>query len=95
MDDTQAPKAQDTVEVTLGERAVHVPAGGLFDRYRMQADLDEVAKDPRVAVVEFFRNQPKTEVFRRHGQPVQSENALLCCGAPTTSSSTARTRSWT
>jgi hypothetical protein len=49
MDDRQASKAQDTVEVTLGERTVRVPAGGLFDRYRMQADLDQVARDPRVA----------------------------------------------
>jgi hypothetical protein len=62
MDDRQASKAQDTVEVTLGERTVRVPAGGLFDRYRMQADLDQVARDPRVAGVEFFRNQPKVQV---------------------------------
>ncbi|GGR50482.1 acetoacetate decarboxylase [Streptomyces cinereoruber] len=67
MGDTQAAGPQDTVEVTLGERTVRVPAGGLFDRYRMQADLDEVAKDPRVAGVEFFRDQPKVEVRSRIG----------------------------
>ncbi|RAF11060.1 acetoacetate decarboxylase, partial [Burkholderia multivorans] len=48
--------------VTLGNRTVSVPAGGLFDRYRMQTDLDDVARDPRVGGVEFFRDQPKVEV---------------------------------
>jgi hypothetical protein len=38
----------ETVEVTLGERMVSVPKGGLYDRYRMQTDLDEVARDPRL-----------------------------------------------
>jgi hypothetical protein len=57
MDDTRAAKAQDTVEVTLGERTVRVPAGRLFDRYRMQTDLDEVAKDPRVAGIDFYRDR--------------------------------------
>ncbi|MEU6449733.1 acetoacetate decarboxylase family protein [Streptomyces sp. NPDC046979] len=89
MDDTQAPRPQDTVEVTLGERTVRVPAGGLFDRYRMQADLDEVAKDPRVAGVEFFRNQPKTEVQSRIGPTFTPNfyyamsNARLTMIAPT------------
>ncbi len=67
MADMQAAGPQETVEVTLGERTVHVPAGGLFDRYRMRTDLDEVAKDPRVAGVEFFRDQPKAEVRSRIG----------------------------
>jgi len=52
----------DVVEVDLGGRSVRVPKGGLFDRYRMDADLDEVAKDPRVASVDFFRTLPKTQV---------------------------------
>lgn len=52
----------ETVEVTLGARTVRVPKGGLYDRYRMQTDLDEVARDPRVSGVEWFRNQPKTQV---------------------------------
>lgn len=75
MDDTQAeaPRDRDTVEVTLGERTVRVPAGGLFDRYRMQADLDEVAKDPRVAGVDFFRSQPEVEVQPRIG-PTSTPN---------------------
>ncbi|MFE3170325.1 acetoacetate decarboxylase family protein [Amycolatopsis sp. NPDC059090] len=49
-----------TVDVDLGGRLVTVPQGGLFDRYRMDTDLDEVARDPRVSGVEFFRGLPKT-----------------------------------
>ncbi|MFG3097922.1 acetoacetate decarboxylase family protein [Streptomyces sp. NPDC048202] len=52
----------DTVEVDLGGRSVTVPKGGLYDRYRMETDLDEVARDPRVSGVEFFRKLPKTKV---------------------------------
>lgn len=52
----------DVVEVELGGRTVTVPKGGLYDRYRMDTDLDEVAKDPRVHSVDFFRTLPKTEV---------------------------------
>lgn len=51
-----------TVEVDLGGRTVEVPAGGLFDRYRMDTPLDEVAADPRVPGVDFFRTLPKTQV---------------------------------
>ncbi|MFC9473053.1 acetoacetate decarboxylase family protein [Nocardia sp. NPDC056952] len=53
---------QDTVEVDLGGHTVHVPKGGLYDRYRMDTDLDEVARDPRVSGVDFFRKLPKTKV---------------------------------
>ncbi|GAB3204630.1 acetoacetate decarboxylase family protein [Nocardia tengchongensis] len=53
---------QETVEVSLGGRTVTVPKGGLYDRYRMQTDLDEIARDPRVSSVDFFRRTPKTEV---------------------------------
>ncbi|MDI2028212.1 acetoacetate decarboxylase family protein [Saccharopolyspora sp. TS4A08] len=53
---------QATVEVDLAGRTVEVPRDGLFDRYRMNTDLDEVARDPRVSGVDFFRNLPKTEV---------------------------------
>ncbi|WFN93036.1 acetoacetate decarboxylase family protein [Gordonia sihwensis] len=54
--------AEDTVEVDLGGRTVTVPRGGLFDRYRMDTPLDEVADDPRVPGVDFFRALPKTQV---------------------------------
>lgn len=89
MDDTQAARPEDMVEVTLGKRTVRVPAGGLFDRYRMQTDLDEVANDPRVAGVEFFRSQPKVEVQSRIGPTFTPNfyyamsNARLTMIAPT------------
>ncbi|MFF7472190.1 acetoacetate decarboxylase family protein [Streptomyces sp. NPDC008092] len=53
---------QETVKVDLGGRTVTVPKGGLYDRYRMDTDLDEVARDPRVSGVDFFRRLPKTKV---------------------------------
>ncbi|MER6677451.1 acetoacetate decarboxylase family protein [Streptomyces sp. NPDC000983] len=53
---------QDTVKVDLGGRAVTVPRGGLYDRYRMDPDLDAIARDPRVGGVDFFRRLPKTKV---------------------------------
>ena len=60
------PSQQDagtgTVEVDLGGHLVTVPEGGLFDRYRMNTDLNEVARDPRVSSVDFFRRLPKNEV---------------------------------
>jgi hypothetical protein len=53
---------QETVKVDLGGRTVTVPRGGLYDRYRMHTDLDEVARDPRVSSVDFFRKLPKVQV---------------------------------
>ncbi|MFF9312505.1 acetoacetate decarboxylase family protein [Streptomyces sp. NPDC014748] len=57
-----ATTQKDTVKVDLGGRSVAVPKGGLYDRYRMATDLDEVARDPRVSSVDFFRKLPKTRV---------------------------------
>ena len=70
------PKAgleKDVVEVDLGGRTVTVPKGGLFDRYRMNTDLDEVAKYPRVKSVDFFKPLPKTEVQSAIG-PTRTPN---------------------
>ncbi|SFW75803.1 acetoacetate decarboxylase family protein [Amycolatopsis australiensis] len=55
-------RSADTVRVDLGDRLVAVPKGGLYDRFRMATDLDEVARDPRVPGVDFFRRLPKTKV---------------------------------
>ncbi|MFD0055919.1 acetoacetate decarboxylase family protein [Streptomyces sp. NPDC127168] len=55
------------VEIDLGGRLVTVPAGGLYDRFRMDTDLDEVARDPRVSSVDFFRRMPKSRVDSRIG----------------------------
>jgi len=49
---------KDTVKVELGGREVTVPKEGLYDRYRMNPDLDEIARDPRVSGVDFFRQLP-------------------------------------
>jgi hypothetical protein len=63
----------EMVEVELGARTVSVPKGGLYDRYRMDTDLDEVAKDPRVRSVDFFRSLAKTEVQSAIG-PTRTPN---------------------
>ncbi|MFF2165514.1 acetoacetate decarboxylase family protein [Streptomyces sp. NPDC058175] len=57
-----AATQKDTVKVDLGGRSVTVPKAGLYDRYRMNPDLDEVARDPRVSGVDFFRRLPKIKV---------------------------------
>lgn len=59
---TEPQNGPGVVEVELGGHTVTVPKGGLYDRYRMDTDLDEVAKDPRVPGVDFFRTLPKTQV---------------------------------
>jgi hypothetical protein len=65
--DTTNDSPVETVEGDLGGRTVHVPKGGLYDRYRMDADLDEVARDPRVKSVDFFRKLPKAKVESQIG----------------------------
>jgi hypothetical protein len=52
----------ETVSVPLGSRTVEVPKGGLYDRYRMDPDLNVIAEDPRVKNVDFFRTLTKTKV---------------------------------
>ncbi|MFJ8133443.1 acetoacetate decarboxylase family protein [Streptomyces hydrogenans] len=59
--------ADRTVEVDLGGRLVTVPRDGLYDRFRMDTDLDEVERDPRVSSVDFFRRMPKSRVDSRIG----------------------------
>jgi Acetoacetate decarboxylase (ADC) len=56
------PHDSPVEEVDLGGRRVHVPKGGLYATYRMETDLDAVARDPRVVGVEFFRKLPKVKV---------------------------------
>ncbi|MEU9055613.1 acetoacetate decarboxylase family protein [Streptomyces sp. NPDC048384] len=57
-----ASTPKDTLKADLGGRAVTVPKGGLYDRYRMNPDLDAIARDPRVSGVDFFRQLPKIKV---------------------------------
>lgn len=70
---SKAQASNETVEVELGGRKVAVPKGGLYDRYRMDTDVDEVAKDPRVRSVDFFSTLPKTEVQSAIG-PTRTPN---------------------
>ncbi|MEV5666685.1 acetoacetate decarboxylase family protein [Streptomyces flaveolus] len=53
---------KDIVKVDLGGREVTVPKGGIYDRYRMNPDLDAINRDPRVSSVDFFRKLPKIKV---------------------------------
>ncbi|MBN3854216.1 acetoacetate decarboxylase [Paraburkholderia sp. Ac-20340] len=54
-------------EVEFGPHRVEVPAGGYYDRFRMNPDLDEVARDPAAGNIDFFRRIPKQLVESRVG----------------------------
>gem|GEM_PF-3936035 len=54
-------------EVEFGGHAVEVPAGGYYDRFRMNPDLDQVARDPAAGDIDFFRRIPKRLVDSRVG----------------------------
>lgn len=77
MPPAQQDTGSDTVEVDLGGHRVTVPKGGLFDRYRMATDLDEIARDPRVSSVDFFRRLPKTRVDSAIGPTLTCTH--MCC----------------
>jgi hypothetical protein len=72
---------RETVEVDLGSRRVRVPKDGLYDRYRMDTDLDEVARDPRVSGVQFFRRLTKTKVESRIGPTLTPNFYYRICTA--------------
>lgn len=55
-------------EVEFGDQKVKVPKNGYYDRFRMNPDLDEVAKDPAVGNINFFRKIPKKIVDSRVGK---------------------------
>jgi hypothetical protein len=44
----------------FGDVEIPFEVGGLYDRYRMEPDLDEIAKLPGVEDVAFFRDQEKS-----------------------------------
>lgn len=54
-------------EVEFGQQKVKVPKGGYYDRFRMNSNLDEVAQDPAVGNIDFFRKIPKQMVESRVG----------------------------
>lgn len=53
--------------VEFGPHTVDVPEGGYYDRFRMNPDLDEVARDPAAGNIDFFRRIPKRQVASRVG----------------------------
>nr|WP_211234561.1 hypothetical protein [Solimonas soli] len=54
-------------EVDFGGHTVEVPTGGYYDRFRMNPDLDEVARDPAAGNIDYFRRMPKQKVVTRAG----------------------------
>lgn len=54
-------------EVAFGTHQVEVPAGGYYDRFRMNPDLDEVARDPAAGNIDYFRRIPKQLAASRVG----------------------------
>lgn len=50
---------QQFTEVEFRQQKVKVLKGGYYDRFRMNHDLDEVAQDPTVGNIDFFRHIPK------------------------------------
>ncbi|MGC4024305.1 MAG: hypothetical protein QM744_03630 [Mesorhizobium sp.] len=59
--------AKQFTEVEFGGQKVKVPKGGYYDRFRMNPDLDEVAKDPAVGNIGLFRRIPKVMTQTRVG----------------------------
>ena len=60
-------------QVEFGPHKVEVIEGGYYDRFRMNPILDEVARDPAVGSVDFFRRIPKQQVESRVG-PIWAPN---------------------
>lgn len=54
-------------QVEFGSQTVEVPAGGYYDRFRMNPDLDEVARDPAAGNIDWFRRIPKQQLNSRVG----------------------------
>ena len=54
-------------QVEFGPHKVDVPAGGYYDRFRMNPNLDEVARDSAAGNIDYFRRIPKHLVESRVG----------------------------
>lgn len=54
-------------QVEFGPHTVDVLEGGYYDRFRMNPDLNEVARDPAAGNIDFFRRIPKRQVASRVG----------------------------
>nr|WKF61894.1 hypothetical protein HUO10_006426 [Paraburkholderia busanensis] len=61
------------IQVEFGAQKVDVIEGGYYDRFRMNPDLDEVARDPAAGNIDFFRGISKRRVDSRVG-PIWAPN---------------------
>lgn len=59
--------APELTEIEFAGHTVQVPRGGYYDRYRSNPNLDEVAQDPAVGNIDWFRRIPKVQVDSRIG----------------------------
>lgn len=59
--------ADHVTEVEFAGHKVAVRAGGYYDRFRSNPDLNEVARDPAAGNIDFFRRIPKQKVETRIG----------------------------
>ncbi|WP_410210191.1 acetoacetate decarboxylase [Aquirhabdus sp.] len=66
-------KKQQFIDVEFGTQKVKVLAGGYYDRFRMNPDLNVVAQDPAAGNIDFFRKIPKKQVDSRVG-PIWAPN---------------------
>lgn len=60
-------------QIEFGAHKVNVLAGGYYDRFRMNPDLDEVAQDPAAGNIDWFRRVPKQQADSRVG-PIWAPN---------------------
>ncbi|TWI33884.1 acetoacetate decarboxylase family protein [Paracoccus sulfuroxidans] len=65
--------SKDFVEVEFAGQQVKVPAGGYYDRFRSNPDLEVVARDPAAGNIDFFRRLPKHQAQTAIG-PVWTPN---------------------
>lgn len=65
--------ATQSTQVEFAGQTVEVPKGGYYDRYRSNPNLDEVARDPAVGNIDWFRRIPKIQVESRVG-PIWAPN---------------------
>ncbi|MBJ9622239.1 hypothetical protein I5586_10935 [Burkholderia multivorans] len=69
-----------TTPVELGSPTVDVPAGGYYDRLRMNPDLDGIARDPAAGNVDFFRRIPK-RIVKSSVRPIWAPNFYYRSGS--------------
>lgn len=60
-------------EVEFASHKVNIPKNGYYDRYRMNPDLNEIARDPAAGNIDWFRRIPKQQVDSRVG-PIWAPN---------------------